>query len=178
MSRRFALFRTAIGEIGLVWSERGLAGLQLPERDEAATRRTLLRRFPDAEPGAPDRAIEAAIDEIRALIAGEHRDLSHLPLDFEGVPDFDRRVYDVLLTIPPGETMTYGEMADRIGEPGAARAVGAALGRNPIPVVVPCHRVLAAGGRIGGFSAPGGSETKRRLLVIEGAAPGGQPSLF
>ncbi|TDR93255.1 methylated-DNA--[protein]-cysteine S-methyltransferase [Enterovirga rhinocerotis] len=178
MARRFALFETAIGTIGLVWSERGLVGLRLPEGDEAATRSELLRRFPDAVPASPDPATTAAIEAIRALVGDGRRDLSHLPLDWDGVPDFDRRVYDVLLTIPPGETMTYGEMARRIGEPGAARAVGAALGRNPIPVVVPCHRVLAAGGRIGGFSAPGGAETKHRLLAIERAAPDGQPSLF
>lgn len=176
--RRFCLFPSPIGTVGLVWTERGIAGVQIPARDEAATRRSLARRFPDAVEEAPSPAIEAAIAAIGSLLEGNRTDLSGLSLDLEGVPAFERSVYDVALTIPPGSTLTYGEIAGRLGDPAAARDVGTALGRNPIPIVVPCHRVLAAGGRSGGFSAPGGVETKMRLLAIEDAAPGGQPDLF
>ena len=176
--RRFCLFASAIGSVGLFWTDRGIAGVQIPARDEAATRRTLVLRFPDAEEAPPSPTIAEAIAAIRSLLDGKRTDLSALPLDFEGVPAFERSVYDVALTIPPGSTLTYGEIAGRLGDPAAARDVGTALGRNPIPIVVPCHRVLAAGGRSGGFSAPGGVETKMRLLAIEDAAPGGQPDLF
>ena len=176
--RRFCLFPTAIGEVGLVWTERGIAGVQIPGPDEAATRRTLRRRFPDADEDRPTPVIAEAITAIQSLVDGKKTDLSRLALDLDGVAAFDRRVYDVALSIAPGETLTYGEVAARLGEPRAAREVGAALGRNPVPIVVPCHRVLAAGGRSGGFSAPGGVATKLRLLAIEGAAPGGQPDLF
>ena len=178
MDRRFTVFPTAIGAVGLVWSRRGIAGIQIPGPDEAATRRTLLRRFPGAEEAPPPADIAGAIAAIRTLLAGERTDLSTLPLDLDGVPAFERRVYAVALTIPPGETLTYGEVASRLGDPALAREVGAALGRNPVPIVVPCHRVLAAGGRSGGFSAPGGIATKMKLLAIEDAAPGGQPDLF
>jgi methylated-DNA-[protein]-cysteine S-methyltransferase len=117
----------------------------------------------------PPAAIRRAIVGIRALLAGDHADLSAVPLDFDGVPSFHRRVYEAARGIPPGATLTYGEVAARAGASGAARAVGQALGRNPFPLVVPCHRVLAAGGRLGGFSAPGGVSTKAHLLAIEGA---------
>jgi methylated-DNA-[protein]-cysteine S-methyltransferase len=114
--------------------------------------------------------IAQAIDGIVALLDGQARDLTDVPLDFdESVPAFHRRVYDVARTIRPGTTLSYGEIAVRVGEPDAARAVGQALGRNPIPIIVPCHRVLAANGGTGGFSAPGGTATKLQLLAIEGA---------
>ena len=113
-----------------------------------------------------------------ALLAGEPSDLSAAPLDLDGVPAFHRRVYDLARRIPPGETLTYGEIAGRLGDPSQARAVGQALGANPIPILVPCHRVFAANGRMGGFSAPGGVSTKLRLLEIEGARANAIPSLF
>jgi methylated-DNA-[protein]-cysteine S-methyltransferase len=119
--------------------------------------------------------VARAIDEIVALLEGEPRDLTGVMLDMEHLPEFNRRVYAVARTVAPGETITYGEIAERIGERGAAQAVGQALGRNPFPIVVPCHRVLAAGGGMGGFSARGGVATKRRMLAIEGA---GTPTLF
>ena len=122
--------------------------------------------------------VQRAIDGIRALLGGQAVDLGFVELDFDGVADFDRRVYEEIRSIPPGRTMTYGEVATRLGEPGAARAVGQALGRNPFAIVVPCHRVVAAGAKLGGFSARGGVATKRRLLAIEGAAAAGPPSLF
>ena len=122
-----------------------------------------------------------AVAGIRALFEGEKRDLSHLPLATETVTEFNRKVYEVALSIPPGETLTYGEVAERLGDKTLARSVGQAMGQNPCPVVMPCHRVMAAsdrnGAKTGGFSAPGGVVTKLKLLTIEGAQPGG-PTLF
>lgn len=178
MDRRFCLFPSAIGEVGIVWTPRGIAGIQIPARDEATTRRTLLRRFPEATESEPPPEVADAIEAIRSLLDGDRTDLSQTGLDLDGIGPFERRVYEVALTIPAGSTLTYGEIAARLGDPLLARDVGAALGRNPIPIIVPCHRVLAAGGRSGGFSAPGGVVTKMRLLEIEDAAPGGQPDLF
>lgn len=144
--------------------------MQLPEADDEATRDRLLHRFPQArETAAPPAHVQTAIDAIVTLLAGESSDLSGIVLDTEGVPPFERRVYEVARGIPPGAMLTYGEIATGLGAPGAARAVGQALARNPWAIVVPCHRVLAAGGRTGGFSAHGGTATKMRLLAIESA---------
>jgi methylated-DNA-[protein]-cysteine S-methyltransferase len=173
----FALFETAIGHCGIVWSERGVAGVQLPERSEDGTRNRIRRRFPTAGETAPSGGMLRAIDDIVALLSGEPRDLTHATIDTDGVADFNRRVYAIARTIPPGATLSYGEIAERLGDRNLARGVGQALGQNPFPVIVPCHRVLAAGGKAGGFSAPGGIVTKLRLLTIEGAQPGG-PTLF
>lgn len=174
----FCLFPAPIGTCALVWRGERIIGAQLPEPDEDTARLRLARRFPQAGETAPPAFIEAAITDVVALLAGDARDLSHLPLDLEAASDFERRVYDVAIGIPPGETMTYGAVATRLGEPGAARAVGVALGRNPVPIIVPCHRVLAAGGRTGGFSADGGVDTKLRLLTIEKARTDSTPGLF
>ncbi len=175
----FALFETPIGSCGIAWGGRGVAGVQLPEADAEQTRRRVLRTCPDAREGTPPRDVQDAIDGIVALLAGEARDLSDVALDLERVPaDFNRRVYAIARTIAPGRTLTYGEVATRLGEPGAAQAVGQALGQNPFPIVVPCHRVVAAGGKAGGFSANGGVTTKLRLLAIEGAPGFDQPTLF
>jgi methylated-DNA-[protein]-cysteine S-methyltransferase len=161
-------FDTAIGRCGIAWSDRGVVGVQLPEASESATRARLQLRFPAAMNAMPPPAIQAAIDGIVALLAGEDPgDLSRIELDLSAVPALHGAVYVVARTIPPGETLTYGEIAARLDDPGAARAVGQALGANPIPIIVPCHRVLAAGGRAGGFSAPGGVTTKLKLLEIE-----------
>jgi methylated-DNA-[protein]-cysteine S-methyltransferase len=173
----FTLFETAIGHCGIVWSERGVVGVQLPERSEDATRRRVLRRFPAARGAVPPAEIQRAIDDIVALLGGEPRDLTHVSIDTDGVADFNRRVYTIARTIPPGATLSYGEIAERLGDRNLARDVGQALGQNPIPIIVPCHRVMAAGGKVGGFSAPGGVVTKLRLLTIEGAQPNG-PILF
>lgn len=175
---QFCLFDTAIGPCALVWQGDVIVGAQLPEANVEVARRRLLRRFPAADEAPPPDIVENAIADIRALLAGEPRDLSHLAIALDGASPFERRVYEVALSIPPGETLTYGEVARRIGEPGAARAVGVALGRNPVPIIVPCHRVLAAGGRTGGFSADGGVETKLRLLTIERARTDAAPGLF
>jgi methylated-DNA-[protein]-cysteine S-methyltransferase len=164
----FALFDAAIGRCAIAWSERGVVGVLLPERDDAATRVRLLRRHPRAREAAPPQEVARAIAGIVALVAGEPRDLSDVVLDLAGVPEFNRRVYAVARTIKPGATLTYGAIAARLGE-ADARGVGEAMGQNPCPIIVPCHRVVAAGGKTGGFSAPGGAATKRRLLAIEGA---------
>ena len=168
-ARGFALFDTAIGACGIAWSDAGLVRLQLPERDEQTTRARLAKRCTTALDSSPPPDVQRAIDAIVALLDGEPRDLSFITLDMDGVPAFHRRVYEVARTIPPGATLSYGEIANRLGDPGSARAVGQALGRNPFVIVVPCHRVLAASGKTGGFSAPGGTATKLRLLAIEGA---------
>ncbi|WP_186419516.1 methylated-DNA--[protein]-cysteine S-methyltransferase [Bosea sp. CS1GBMeth4] len=178
MEQQFCLFDTAIGPCALAWQGERIVAAQLPERDEAAARRRLAKRCPDGLEAEPPPFVQQAIAEIVALLAGERRDLSHLPIDLSAAPEFNRRVYAVALSIPPGETLTYGEVAARIGEAGAARAVGMALGQNPIPIIVPCHRVLAAGGRTGGFSADGGVETKLKILTIEKARTSAEPSLF
>jgi methylated-DNA-[protein]-cysteine S-methyltransferase len=173
----FAMFETAIGSTGIVWSARGIAGVQLPERSARATRDRVLRRFPAARETAPPAKVRRAIDDIVGLLGGEPRDLTYVTIDTDGVADFNRRVYAIARTIPPGATLSYGEIAERLGDRSLARDVGQALGQNPFPIIVPCHRVLAAGGKVGGFSAPGGVVTKLRLLTIEGAQPGG-PTLF
>src|SRR5215471_4748174 len=173
----FALFDTAIGTCGIVWTARGVAGVQVHNASEAATRASLLRRFAGAQEAPPSAQVQQAIDGIVALLRGEKRDLSDVTIDADRLPEFNRKVYDVARTIPPGATLTYGEIAERLGDKLLARDVGQALGRNPIPIIVPCHRVLAAGGKTGGFSAPGGVVSKLRLLTIEGAQPNG-PTLF
>ena len=165
----FTLFDTAIGPCGVAWSDRGLVGVQLPEASEAETRERMLQRFPAAAEIAPPQKAQAAIANIVSLLCGEPSDLSAIELDMHDVAPVHRRVYEAARAIPPGKTLAYGDIAARLGAAGAARAVGQALGRNPFPIVVPCHRVLAAHGKIGGFSAHGGTETKRRMLAIEAA---------
>ena len=173
------LFETAIGPCGIAWTEAALAAVQLPETSRAGTLGRLRRHVGDAVPEqAPPAFAAAAIARIQALLAGTRDDLADLPLDMDGVPEFHQRVYEVTRAIPPGEVLTYGEVARRVGEPGAARAVGQALGKNPFAPVIPCHRVLAAGGKSGGFSAVGGVDTKLRMLEIEKTRFGPQPGLF
>ncbi|MGK3990483.1 methylated-DNA--[protein]-cysteine S-methyltransferase [Sorangium sp. So ce136] len=171
----FTLFDTAIGRCGLAWGGRGVAFVQLPEARDSETRARVLQRLPGALEAPPPPDVQRALDGIVALLRGEASDLSVIALDMERVPPFHRRVYEVARTIPPGATLTYGDIAGRLGAPGSARAVGQALGRNPFPIVVPCHRVLAAGGKVGGFSGSGGVTTKLRLLAIEGAQASGAP---
>ena len=177
-ARGFALFDTPVGACGIAWGERGLVGVQLPEASEARTRARVRRRFPDAPEAPPPPSVQRAIEGIVALLHGEAIDLSAVALDMAGVPPFERRVYEVARTISPGATLAYGDIAARLGAPGEARAVGHTLGHNPFPLVVPCHRVLAAGGKVGGFSANGGIATKLRLLTIERARTNSAPTLF
>ena len=165
----FALFETPIGLCGIVWNSRGVTGLQLPEATAERMRARIRRRWSD---------ITESIDRILALLQGEAVDLGDIALDLEATPDFHRRVYEVARTIPPGQTMTYGEIARKLGVPHESREVGQALGRNPVAIIVPCHRVLGADGKMGGFSANGGVATKRRILEIEGASAVGAGPLF
>jgi len=166
----FATFDTAIGVCGVAWTARGIRAFQLPEADAAATRSRLQERFAAAveiaEPAAPDE-IRDLLSNVRRLLDGEPVDFGNIELDLAGVADFARKVYSLTRRIPPGSTRTYGDIAAEIGDPTAARAVGRALGQNPCPVIVPCHRVLAAQNRAGGFSAHGGVDTKLKLLELE-----------
>ena len=174
----FTLFDTDIGRCGIAWGAQGIIGVQLPEAGEARTRARLVRRYPHAREAPPPAEVRRVIDGIVSLLGGQASDLSAAALDMDGLPEFDRRVYEVARGIAPGATLAYGEIAARLGERGLARDVGQALGRNPFPIIVPCHRVLAAGGKAGGFSANGGVTTKLRLLTIERARTSDAPTLF
>jgi methylated-DNA-[protein]-cysteine S-methyltransferase len=175
----YTIFETAIGRCALLWRGGLVVGAALPEADDAKLRASLARRFPEAEEQAPPGFVAEAIAKVKRLLAGEKIDLSDIALDLSGCSDFERAVYAAAQAIPCGETRTYGELAAEVGQKQAAQAVGLALGRNPVPIIVPCHRILAASGGSGGFSAPGGVSTKFRILQIEGAVRGGEPpSLF
>lgn len=167
MDTAFALFDTPLGSCGIAWRGQEIVAIQLPERDPEVTRARLEDSLASAEESKPPRFVQNAIKSIEALLAGKRADLASIPLDMSGVPPFHRRVYEAARKIPPGETLSYGELARRIDSPGAARAVGQALRRNPFALVVPCHRILAAGGNVGGFTAPGGTNTKLRILALE-----------
>lgn len=173
----YALFDTAIGRCALVWRGGLVVGAALPESSDERARGSLARRFPGAAEADPPPFAADAIARITALLAGAASDLAGIRLDLEGSA-FERNVWQSARRIPRGEVRTYGDIARDIGAPGAAQAVGIALGRNPAPIIVPCHRVLAADGRSGGFSAPGGVATKFRILEIEGARRPGEPELF
>jgi methylated-DNA-[protein]-cysteine S-methyltransferase len=165
------LFETAIGTCGVSWSDAGITGVALPRE------RRLSGSGLEASSGAPD-GVRAAIAAMVMLLDGQRSDLRAVELDERGLDEFRRRVYAATREIGPGTTATYGEVARAIGEPGAARAVGAALAQNPFPIIVPCHRILAATGALHGFSAPGGIATKRRMLEIERAPGFTQAALF
>jgi methylated-DNA-[protein]-cysteine S-methyltransferase len=174
----FAIFDTAIGRCGIAWGEHGINAVQLPMSSEDKTRARIRQRHGDIAEGQPPADVQRAIDGIVELLAGRPNDLSEVVLDLDGVPEFNRGVYDIARTIPPGKTLTYGDIAKRLGGVELSRDVGQALGRNPCPIVVPCHRVLAAGGKPGGFSANGGVTTKLKMLAIEGAVVNHTPNLF
>lgn len=178
MSTPFVLFDTAIGCCAIAWGEAGIVAAQLPEADRATTRWRMLGRFPDGVEAPPPEHILEAVALVVAMLEGKPADVSALRLDMRGVPPFHQRVYELALAIPAGKILTYGEIATRLGQPGAARSVGQALGSNPFAPIVPCHRVMAAGGKSGGFSGPGGVDTKFRMLRIEGALPEEPPGLF
>ena len=164
-------FETELGRCAVRWSDAGITRVLLPQRT--------LDPLPalDTASEVPS-FIRHAVEGITAVMAGEPRDLSDVPLDERGIEPFNRTVYAATRTIPPGTTRTYGEIARAIGKPDGARDVGAALSRNPFPIVVPCHRVVAANGALTGFSAPGGLATKRRMLELEGVPGYGQLALF
>lgn len=169
MQSSFALFATTLGTAAIAWTDYGVASIQLPESDPARLRARLRRRLPGAVESEPTAAICQAIERICALLGGKQVDLSSVELDMRDVPAFERQVYELARTIPAGQTASYGQLATRLGDVHLARDVGQALSRNPFPIVVPCHRVVAANGKLGGFSAPGGVSTKQRLLTIEQA---------
>jgi len=173
----FALFDTALAVCGIVWTARGIAGVQLPEANEHAARVRMEKRHPHAREARPPIKVQQTIDRIIALLRGEAAEFDDVAVDDDGVPEFDRKVHAIARSIPHGKTMTYGAIAERLGDKALARDVGQALGHNRTPLIVPCHRVLAADGKPGGFSGTGGVATKLRLLSIEGAQPGG-PTLF
>lgn len=176
--RGYALFDTALGCCGVAWGADGLIALQLPEADAATARARLQRRAPGAMEAAPSALAAQAIASVRALLQGEHVDLSPLALDLRGVPVLHARIYDIVRRIPCGRTLSYGEVAAQLGDRQLARAVGQAMARNPFAPVVPCHRVLGANGQPGGFSARGGLRTKLQLLLIERAQLSSEPDLF
>ena len=176
--QHFALFDTKIGLCAIAWGPRGINGTQLPMGGEQKIRTRIGQRHTDATEAEPTAEVREAIDRIVKLLAGEPDDLTDIELDLDGVPEFNRGVYEIARAIPPGKTITYGDIAKQLGGVQLSRDVGQALGRNPCPIVVPCHRVLAAGNKPGGFSANGGVVTKLKMLEIEGALVNHTPSLF
>lgn len=174
----YACFDTPVGLCAIVWGAHGVLAVLLPEANPKALRARARREFAGVVEAAPNADVQGAIHSILELLHGARLDLQDIRLDMTRVSEFERRVYELARTIAPGSTATYGELAQRLGDPALARAVGHALGANPFSIVVPCHRVLAAGGKAGGFSATGGVRTKLRLLQIEGAPLGGSPGLF
>jgi len=165
---RYSLFETAIGTCAIAFTTRGIARVGLPEASRAALRARFDASADRAGEPFPE-PIRQAIDALTAHLGGELRDLTGLPVDLDGTTAFDLRVYDLARRIPAGSTRTYGELAAELGGPGLSQAVGQSLGRNPVPLIVPCHRIVRAGGEPGGFSAAGGTALKLRLLAIEGA---------
>jgi methylated-DNA-[protein]-cysteine S-methyltransferase len=173
-AERFALFPTPIGTCATVWSEDGITGFALPERSENALRIRLRSQFGDPQEHAPNQVARQVIKRVGALLGGKDVDLSSIELDMSRVPPFHQRVYVAARDVPFGATVTYGELATRIDSPKSARAVGQALGRNPFAIIVPCHRIVGASGKLVGFTAHGGITTKQQLLEIEGT-PKPQP---
>jgi methylated-DNA-[protein]-cysteine S-methyltransferase len=175
----FSLFGTPIGHCGIAWNVHGIMRVQLPETNGIAhTRARLVELFPQVTEKLPPPHVFDAVARITALLGGERDDLRDIQLDMSGIPAFRQRVYQITRDILPGQTLTYGQIAAKLNEPNAARAVGQALGRNPFAPVVPCHRVLATGAGMGGFSASGGVATKLRMLQVEGAKVASQLDLF
>lgn len=163
-------FNTVLGEFGIGWTDRGVARLQLPGLEHEALGERLNRN--GAQAGEPSRMIAALIDKIEDYAEGSVVEFRGIPLDLAGVPEFHQRAYGLLLGFGWGQTTTYGELARALGDVTLARAVGQAMGSNPIPLIIPCHRVLASGRKAGGFSAPGGAVAKVHMLALEGVAVG------
>jgi methylated-DNA-[protein]-cysteine S-methyltransferase len=178
VGRGYTVFDTTVGRCGIAWSQAGVVGVHLPEAREIETRRRMLRQYPEARELCPPPEVEIAIDGIVALLRGHICDFSDVTLDMQGVSPFNRRVYELTRAIPRGETMTFAEVAKRLGASGASHAVGRAIMRNPFTIVIPCHRVLPAVGETNGICANGGVISKRRLLSLEGALASSGPTLF
>jgi methylated-DNA-[protein]-cysteine S-methyltransferase len=179
-TEHYALFDTAIGTCAIAWSARGITRLQLPERDREAGEKRLLKRLPEATQGEPPPHVVQVIAQIQRYAAGEPVEFSDVALDIDDVPSYHRAIYDGARAVKWGETTTYGALAAKAGSPQDAREVGVALARNPVTLIIPCHRVLAAGNKMGGFSAYGGTIMKERLLALEGVTVGEPvlPGLF
>jgi methylated-DNA-[protein]-cysteine S-methyltransferase len=178
VGRAYAIFDTAIGRCGIVWSNAGVVAVQLPEARELETRRRIYRVHPEAREQRPTDNTALAIEGIAAFLRGDSTDLADINLDFGGVPSFNRRVYEFARTIPRGETRTYAEIAKALGATGALHSVAQAIAKNPFMIIVPCHRVLEAGNYTDRISPYGGVISKRRLLSIEGAHPLASKTLF
>jgi methylated-DNA-[protein]-cysteine S-methyltransferase len=176
--RGYTIFDTMIGRCGIAWGDSGVIGVQLPEAREIETRRRLFRLYPEARELRPPLNVEIAIEGIVALLRGEAADLSEVMLDMTGIPAFNARVYAFTRTIPRGETRSYGEVATSLRASGAVHSVTQAIARNSFMIVVPCHRVLEAGGYADRISPNGGTISKRRLLSIEGANMTSSKTLF
>ena len=177
-SANFAIFPTALGDCSVAWGGQGLVGVWLPMASAAALRARILQKMPGATEAEPAGETAEAVERIQQLLATGEADLSPITLDFSRLDAFGREVYGVARQVPPGRTITYGEIARKVGQVSDSRRVGQAMGANRWPIVVPCHRVLGADGKTGGFSAPGGLDTKFRLLAIEKARVGEDPGLF
>ena len=171
------LFDTAIGECGVAWNARGLTGVQLPEKDRGQTELRLEVKCRSTHADDVPLWIQSVISDIQRYLAGQPVDFSAIAVDLDSVDDYRRKLYAALREIGFGCTTTYGELAKQLGATDweGARDVGEAMGRNPVPIVIPCHRVLAAGGKLGGFSAYGGPTTKQKLLALEGVSLGKEP---
>lgn len=173
---QYLIFETAGGFCGIEWSDAGVTRFQLPTKSADSTERLLLRRLPAAEPGKPTPQILDAVAAVKRYFEGEEIDFSTVAVDLDGQDAFFRDIYAAARRIGWGRTTTYGTLAKELGVgPEAARDVGQAMAKNPVALIIPCHRVLAAGGKIGGFSAPGGSTSKLRMLELEGVHVGPPP---
>ena len=175
--RHYHLFESKLGFAGIAWSNEGITRFRLPDPDRAAAARQFNGK---TESQSPPPHVAAVIAQAERYFSGERIDFSSIGLDLANVDPLRRLIYDALRQVGFGETVTYGELAKRAGvnAPQAAQDVGVAMARNPVPLIIPCHRVLAAGGKLGGFSAPGRTETKEKMLALEGVFIGGQPRLI
>jgi methylated-DNA-[protein]-cysteine S-methyltransferase len=169
VSQHYHIFETARGHCGITWSGAGVSRLQLPDRSAEAIERSLLRRLRSAKPGTPPPSVAETIAAVKRYFAGEKVEFTDVPLDLEGQDEFFRQIYTAARRVSWGQTTTYGALAKELGGGWeAARDVGQAMAKNPVALIIPCHRVLAAGNKVGGFSAPGGSASKIKMLELEG----------
>ena len=168
-AQHYLVFETAGGFCSLAWHSAGITCFRLPTKTAEAAERLLLRKVPDAKPGIPTAHVAEVVTAAKRYFEGEETDFSDVALDLSAQDAFFKQIYDVARKLKWGQTTTYGAVAKELGAgPEAARDVGQAMAKNPVPLIIPCHRVLAAGGKIGGFSAPGGSTAKARMLELEG----------
>jgi methylated-DNA-[protein]-cysteine S-methyltransferase len=165
----YVIFETAGGFCGIAWNDVGITRFQLPTRSAQASERNLLRRVPGAQPGPPPPDVLEAVAAVQRYFEGEETDFSGFKLDLGEQDAFFKQIYAAARRVGWGHTTTYGALAKELGAgPEAARDVGQAMAKNPVALIIPCHRVLAAGGKVGGFSAPGGSAAKIHMLALEG----------